>query len=242
MRYGSNHCSDLSTGGRNRPGARTITPDPSRRRRIRMTVATRPGDRRRWYARARTPTREPRPLYLDSSFRCRTRRRRRTSWRWRGASCRSDPRRGPSSSKNAYSYASIPSKIGFLRPNSRIKTDFFSIFFAKLDLAGESWSMAVRSVTGEVCGQGEEGIKKGRNSLPSTNLISSLLRLVSFLHPFSSQFFLLFLLFPVPWFAEEERIEGHVHGEWFRMKQNGGGNKFWNDTKLEFSYHLQTEI
>ncbi|KAG6507879.1 hypothetical protein ZIOFF_033232 [Zingiber officinale] len=28
-----------------------------------------------------------------------------------------------------------------------------------------SWSMAVRSLTGEVCSQGEEGIKKGRNSL-----------------------------------------------------------------------------
>ncbi|KAG6499531.1 hypothetical protein ZIOFF_039320 [Zingiber officinale] len=35
----------------------------------------------------------------------------------------------------------------------------------KMHTLGESWSMAVRSLTGEVCSQGEEGIKKGRNSL-----------------------------------------------------------------------------
>ncbi|KAG6488476.1 hypothetical protein ZIOFF_049719 [Zingiber officinale] len=40
------------------------------------------------------------------------------------------------------------------------KLIFSSNFFDKLDLVGESWSMAVRSLTGEVCSQGEEGIKK----------------------------------------------------------------------------------
>ncbi|KAG6520639.1 hypothetical protein ZIOFF_017698 [Zingiber officinale] len=40
------------------------------------------------------------------------------------------------------------------------KLIFSSNFFDKLNLVGESWSMAVRSLTGEVCSQGEEGIKK----------------------------------------------------------------------------------